>query len=585
MAELLFETYDIPSVAFGVDAAFSYKYNQHLGMCNNDGIVICSGFMSSHVIPFVHGEPLYEASCRTNVGGYHVTDYMKQLLSLQHPYHMSNITWDKVEDLKMEHCYVALDYASETKLFQNGTNEAEEKIRCWQLPWVPPPSAEEPSEEELARKAAIKEKQGQRLREMAAAKRSSRITDLENQLQGLKFLISQLEKVEDYEHQPFLEETGYASKQEIEAAMNKVMQSLRKAKGEPAETEDKMEIPESQKYPLLDVPNEMLTPEQLKEKKKQIFLKTTSEGRQRAKQKRYEEELQRERKNQQDEMKRLENPELYLEQLRARHRELSAKVEQRKRLKTNGTNNNGSTNASGGIGRGERLSAAQRERMRLLTTAAFDRGKGEDTFGAKDEDWQLYKLMSKDNDDDDDGQEEDEAELSRMTSRLQDLDPSFVPNVSTGALQPAAEIPKFRPLTAKDFQINLGVERFRCPEVLFQPHIVGVEQAGLDEMVGISLRRLSSNDLAESMCNSILITGGSCSFPGIESRLLAGITQIRPFGSSIKIVKASDPVLDAWRGAAHYAASAQFSDQTFTRQDYYEKGEDWLRKYQFRYSL
>ena len=27
--------------------------------------------------------------------------------------------------------------------------------------------------------------------------------------------------------------------------------------------------------------------------------------------------------------------------------------------------------------------------MRLLTTAAFDRGKGEDTFGAKDEDWQL----------------------------------------------------------------------------------------------------------------------------------------------------------------------------------------------------
>lgn len=58
--------------------------------------------------------------------------------------------------------------------------------------------------------------------------------------------------------------------------------------------------------------------------------------------------------------------------------------------------------------------------MRLLTTAAFDRGKGEDTFGARDEDWQVYKLMSKDNDDDDDkGQEEDEAELARVTSKLQ----------------------------------------------------------------------------------------------------------------------------------------------------------------------
>lgn len=80
---------------------------------------------------------------------------------------------------------------------------------------------------------------------------------------------------------------------------------------------------------------------------------------------------------------------------------------------------NGNQNLSGGVGRGERLSAAQKERMRLLTSAAFDRGKGEDTFGARDEDWQLYKLMSKDNDDDDNGQDEDEAELARVTSRLQ----------------------------------------------------------------------------------------------------------------------------------------------------------------------
>ena len=73
---------------------------------------------------------------------------------------------------------------------------------------------------------------------------------------------------------------------------------------------------------------------------------------------------------------------------------------------------------SGGVGRGERLNAAQKERMRLLTTAAFDRGKGEDTFGIRDEDWQLYKLMSKDNDDDDEGPDEDEAELTRISARL-----------------------------------------------------------------------------------------------------------------------------------------------------------------------
>lgn len=113
-----------------------------------------------------------------------------------------------------------------------------------------------------------------------------------------------------------------------------------------------------------------------------------------------------------------ENPELYVEQMRAKYKELLEKVEQRKRLKTNGGHANGN-NASGGVGRGERLNAAQRERMRLLTTAAFDRGKGEDTFGARDEDWQLYKLMSRDNDDNDEGFDANEAELARISSRLQ----------------------------------------------------------------------------------------------------------------------------------------------------------------------
>ncbi|KAE9465274.1 hypothetical protein C3L33_02818, partial [Rhododendron williamsianum] len=538
MAELLFESYGVPSVAFGVDAAFSYKYNQQLGVCNKDGLVISSGFSTSHAIPFVNGEPVYEACCRTNVGGYHVTDYLKQLLSLKYPPHMSRLTWEKVEELKMEHCYIAPDYLSEAQLFQKGTKEAEEKTKCWQLPWTPSPTEEPPSEEEIARKAALKEKQGQRLREMAEAKRTSRINELENECKGLEFLLQQLEHVKDSDIPSFLSETGYVSKQEIEAALVKVTQSLRKAKGEQADTEEKTDPTSTEKYSMVDIPDNMLTPEQLKEKRKQVFIKTTSEARQRAKQKRLEEELERERQNKQDEEKRLENPELYREQLRTKHRELSEKVEQRKRLKTNGGHTNGNNNGTGGVGRGERLNAAQKERMRLLTTAAFDRGKGEDTFGIKDEDWQLYKLMSKDNDDDDEGPDEDEAE-------------------------------------------------FRCPEILFNPNLVGIDQVGLDEMAGVSMRRLPTRgqSVDERITNSILMTGGSCLFPGMAERLEAGIRMIRPCGTPIRVVRASDPILDAWRGAAAYAAAMQFPQQTFTRMDYYEKGEDWLRGYQMRYAI
>lgn len=168
----------------------------------------------------------------------------------------------------------------------------------------------------------------------------------------------------------------------------------------------------------------------------------------------------------------------------------------------------------------------------------------------------------------------------------QELDPTFVPKSEIVTSQPV-EVPRLRPLTKEDFQILLGVERFRCPEILFRPNWIAVDQAGLDEMTGVSIRRLSpvGQEVEERLTNSIFITGGSCLFPGMSKRLVAGIRMIRPCGSPIRVVKASDPVLDAWHGAAAYATAPQFLTQTFSRTDYYEKGEDWLRRYQLRYTL
>lgn len=131
------------------------------------------------------------------------------------------------------------------------------------------------------------------------------------------------------------------------------------------------------------------------------------------------------------------------------------------------------------------------------------------------------------------------------------------------------------------------MERFRCPEILFNPNLIGIDQAGLDEMVGISIRRLPTKErgLEERITESILMTGGSCLYPGMAERLESGIRMIRPSGTPIQIYKAYDPILDAWRGASVYATAMQFPQQTFSRMDYYEKGEDWLRQYQMRYSI
>lgn len=101
---------------------------------------------------------------------------------------------------------------------------------------------------------------------MAEAKRSSRINELENELRGLEFLLNQLDHVEESGVPTFLAETGYVSRQEIESARSKVVQSLRKTKGEPkneqAETE-KADSSNNEKYTLINIPDDMLTPEQV----------------------------------------------------------------------------------------------------------------------------------------------------------------------------------------------------------------------------------------------------------------------------------------------------------------------------------
>lgn len=167
------------------------------------------------------------------------------------------------------------------------------------------------------------------------------------------------------------------------------------------------------------------------------------------------------------------------------------------------------------------------------------------------------------------------------------MDPTFVPPKLEASTSQPAEVPRVRPLTKEDFQIVFGVERFRCPEILFNPNWIGIDQVGLDEMAGVSIKRLPYKDesLEARLTCSILVTGGSSLFPGIVERLEAGIRMIRPCGSPIKIVRAQDPVMDAWRGAAAYASAPQFHTQTFSRMDYYEKGEDWLRSYQLKYSV
>ena len=75
--------------------------------------------------------------------------------------------------------------------------------------------------------------------------------------------MEELDDSDEIEETSILARCGYLSQQEIKSAILKVTQSLRKAKGESNGNEENADASGADKYPLVSVPDEMLTPEQV----------------------------------------------------------------------------------------------------------------------------------------------------------------------------------------------------------------------------------------------------------------------------------------------------------------------------------
>lgn len=93
MAELLFECYNIPSLAYGVDCLFSYQHNN----CPADGLIVSIGHQTIHVIPVLDGKADVSNARRINLGGFQITSYMHRLLQLKYPVHVNAITPSRAE--------------------------------------------------------------------------------------------------------------------------------------------------------------------------------------------------------------------------------------------------------------------------------------------------------------------------------------------------------------------------------------------------------------------------------------------------------------------------------------------------------
>ena len=56
--------------------------------------------------------------------------------------------------------------------------------------------------------------------------------------------------------------------------------------------------------------------------------------------------------------------------------------------------------------------------------------------------------------------------------------------------------------------MQLGPERFRAAEILFNPEIIGLEDAGVHQVVVDSINRVDM-DLRKSLYSNIVLSGGT----------------------------------------------------------------------------
>ncbi|KAN0105718.1 hypothetical protein V8E52_010774 [Russula decolorans] len=546
-SELMFELYSVPSLAYAVDAVLSFYQNNLPSPSSSpytaSGLAISFNTSSTSVIPILKGRGIMSQAKRIPWGSQQASEYLLKLVQLKYPTFSTRVTAAHTNWILQSFCEMSPDYAALLRSLRDPLRlRAVERII--QFPFVLP-AADERTEEEIARAA-----------EKAACRR--------------------------YEQLNLLQSEGFIDDAALDQAIKKLEAGLKKARKKAANDGDEVTVNihfpilKSRPSPLVDTPDDQLDEDGLKEKKKQKLLKSGFEARARArreKEKALEERAAEERKEDEE---RAADPSAWVTRVRAEHASVMERIKERNRRKA---------------ALGDRKSAASQARMKSIANLAADervgkkrrKGGGEDMFGADDEDWAIYRKINTAAVSSD--EEDDITQLQTVEQKLLTHDPAFGIEQTHGALssQRSAFMSAFRPQYIDGdvegrARIHLSIERWRVGETWFAPSMAGVDSAGLGEVLQNVLASFSTDDRG-LLVQNVFLTGTPARMPGLSDRLQATLRPILPPEMPLRIVRAADPSLDAWRGMAAFAQTEEFSRVGVTKAEYEEYGGERVRRW------
>lgn len=576
MNEILFECYQVPSLATGIDSLFSYRYNK-----GSTGLVVSSSYSSTHVIPVYDSKAMLAQAIRLNWGGWHAAEYLLKLMRLKYPSFPGKLNASQAEHMIRDHCYISKSYDDELKSYLDWSG-LEDRDVVIQYPFTEEVVIQK-SEEELARIAERKKESGRRLQEQAAKMRLEKLMRKEQELEYYRKLQEKITDANKKDTRRLLDAEDMKDEAHLERTIKELDKSIKRARTKDvgADPEEEQEAPD---FSLLEVPDDQLDEASLKAKRHQRLLKSNHEARARAKAEKEAEKARVDEEERLDRERRENDLEGWLEEKRVARNLTLQKMKERDRLKAD---------------LGNRKSLASQIRMKSIANLASDnprgkrrRGGDDDNFGANDDDWGVYRQIQvgEGGSDDEEGEEDLEGTLRMLEEDLLRYDEGFTHEHTWEAqndwnkslLHAFLRGPRpFNPVSqAETHQIHLNVERIRVPEIVFQPSIAGVDQAGLVEIAGdiLTQRLVGIAGLnRDEFLKDIFLTGGNTIFEGFDDRLRQGLTPLLPTDALLKIRRAGDPILDAWRGAAQWVGTPSWKTATVTKAEYQEKGHDYLK--------
>lgn len=123
--------------------------------------------------------------------------------------------------------------------------------------------------------------------------------------------------------------------------------------------------------------------------------------------------------------------------------------------------------------------------------------------------------------------------------------------------------------------VRLGSERFRCPEPIFQPSLLGHPEPGLPTLAFQALQKIPTT-LRTRLANTVVLAGGSTLFPGFVERMNLELeAQCRRHGyPALQPCLVAHPGRDTavWTGGSMMASLNSFQCRWMTRAMYQEHG-------------